>query len=301
MRELLINLTITIFTTWCLVSCDQSVNAKSVAEGLNGVHENPNSVKTKRGIHGFAGLRYLPPAPPPLSPYTYIRHTPYPYSNFPGRIFTRPNGPAYALTPGNAVVHSYNANYPRYLLPKPVLRPAIPPPLPPPVLIQPKPIVPSFPVYTNRYPVFVQKPFVVPKPLPPSPQFGVPNFVSFPSHVHSTHAGPVPLPTGHLPPSTLYSQNGWKPLYTPAVTSFQNPPVSTVPYFSQPTYSHSHLPSTSQPHRPSNYYLPADPLPEHDVATHTTNDALSPENGMQIRVCSVCVCVFFSFVAQAER
>lgn len=274
MRKLLIILSLTIFTT-CLVCCDQSVQMnQQVNEKSNEVQQqnqnfesNPNSIKTKRGIHGFAGLRYLPPA---YSGVNYIRHTPY--SSFPGRIYTRPAGPSYTLAPGNAVVHSYNANFPRVLYPRPVLRPALP--------------APPVPVYTHRYPVFVQKPFVVPKPivpLPPVTQFAVPNFLStIPSpHVHSAHPVPVPVPfplqggVGVLPQSTIISQNGWKPFYSSIPSS------STVPSLF-PSHSHLNLASPSHPHRPSNYYLPADPLPAHDIPAHahSTHDALSHENGV---------------------
>lgn len=285
MRKFLITLTFTIFIT--LVFCDHSEQTvSSVNEKPNEVQQNQNigtnenSVKAKRGIHGFAGLRYLPPAPA-YSGLNYIRHTPY--HSFPGRIYTRPGGPGYTLAPGNAVVHSYNANFPRVIYPRPVLRPAIPAPLPPPVFIQPKPIVPSVPVYTHRYPVFVPKPIV---PIsPPVTQFAVPNFVStIPSpHVHAAHPVPVPVPLpfhgGVLPQSTIIAQNGWKPLY-----SIPNPqPAPAVPFF--PAHNHLNLASSSHPPRPSNYYLPADPLPTHEhhvhAHTHSTHDGLSHENGMQ--------------------
>lgn len=285
MRKLLIILTFTVFTI-CLVFCDQSEQTNSVNEKSNAVQQNQNfesnqnSIKTKRGIHGFAGLRYLPPAPA----YRYT-----PYSSFPGRIFTRPAGPAYTLAPGNAVVHSYNANFPRFY-PRPVLRPAaFPAPLPPPVLIHPRPFVPSVPVYTHtRYPTFVPRPIV---PVPPVTQFAVPNFVStIPSpHVHTAHHVPVPVPlpfhggAGTLPQSTIIPQNGWRPVYSSIPSIASPPPVSTVPFF--PAHNHLNLAQTSShhPQRPSNYYLPADPLPVHDVSTHAhpTHEGLSHENGIQ--------------------
>lgn len=283
MRNLLIILTFTIFTI-CLVFCDQNVQKSSVSEKSNDVQQSVDSIKTKRGIHGFAGYRYLPPALPQYSGINYIRHTPY--SSFPGRIYTRPSGPAYAITPGNAVVHSYNANYPRIIFPRPVLRPSfpapLPPPPPPPVFFQPRPI-PSVPIHTHRgYPVFVPRPIV---PLPPVTQFAVPNFVStIPPHIHTTHSVPFapPLQGGVLPPSTLISQNGWKPLYS-SIPSISSPsPASTVPFFPAHAHNHLNLPSSSHPHRPSNYYLPADPLPVHDGNAHSTNDELSHENGIHI-------------------
>lgn len=88
-----------------------------------------NSVKTKRGIHGYASR---------------IGYPIY------GQGFTR-----YTLTPGNAVVRNVFVNYPK------VFRPAIPPP----VLYHPKPILP---IYANRYPVFVHRPpVIVQKPIVP--------------------------------------------------------------------------------------------------------------------------------------
>lgn len=290
MRKSLIILTFTIFTI-CSVFCDQSVQTNSVTKKSNDVQQSADSTKTKRGIHGYAGLRYLPPALPQYSGINYVRHTPY--SSFPGRIYTGPGGPSYALTPGNAVVHSYNANYPRIILPRPVLRPAFPaplPPPPPPVFIHSKPIVPSVPVYTRRYPVFVQKPFVVPKPivpLPPPPppvtQFAVPNFVSpIPPHIHTTHSVPLPLQgSAVLPPSTFIPQNEWKPIYSSFPSISSPSPASTVPFFPS-HHSHFDLASHSHPQRPSNYYLPADPSPVHDGNAHSTHDELSHENGMQI-------------------
>lgn len=271
MRKLQIIVIITVFTN-CLVICDQSVRTtSSLNEKSNNVQPNSDSIKTKRGIHGFGGLRYLPPAAA-YSGHNFIKHSPY--SSFPGRIYTRPSGPAYALTPGNAVVHSYNAHYPRIY---PRLRPSIPAPLPPlpppPVFIQPKPIVP---IYTNRYPVFVQKPFVVPRPIvplpPPVTQFAVPNFVStFPSHIHTPNTLPIPAPVPFpLQSTSIISENGWKPLYSP-IPNIPNPlPPSTIPLA-----PHSHLAPSDPPQRPNNYYLPADPLPVHDVTAHSTNH----ENG----------------------
>lgn len=291
MRKFLIILTFTIFTT--LVFCDQNEQSNSVNQKSNEVQQNQNfdsnqnSIKTKRGIHGFAGLRYLPPAPA-YSGLNYFRHTPY--HNFPGRFYTRPAGPSYTLAPGNAVVHSYNANFPRVIYPRPVLRPSIPAPLPPPVFIQPKPIVPSVPVYTHRYPVFVPRPIA---PLPPVTQFSVPNFVpSFPSpHFHAAHPVPVPAPVplpfhgGVVQPSTIISQNGWKPLYS-SIPSIPSPqPAPAAPFI--PAHSHLNLASSSHPQRPSNYYLPADPLPAHDVHAHahahahSAHNELSHENGKQ--------------------
>lgn len=287
MRKLLIILTVIISTT-CLVFCDQdqSVQTISVEEKSNAVQQNPESVKTKRGIHGYAGLRYLPPAPA-YSGLNYFRHSPY--ASFPGRIYTRPGGLAYAITPGNAIVHSYNANYPRIVFPRPVLRPAIPAPIPPPVLFQPKPIVPivpQIPVYTHRYPsIYAQRPFVVPRPivpLPPvTPQFAVPNFVP-------TNPVPLPVPVplplqagGVLPQPSLVSQNGWKPLYTSTANIPIAPSASTVPYV--PSHSHLNLASSSHSQRPSNYYLPVDP-PAHDIVAHSSNDAhLSHENGTWLK------------------
>lgn len=253
MRKLLIILSLSIFTT-CLVYCETiSVNEKSNEVQKNQNFEsNQNSIKTKR----YAGLRYLPPA---YSGLNYIRHTPY--SSFPGRF-----RPAYTLAPGNAVVHSYNANFPRILYPRPILRPALP---------APPPIVPSIPVYTHRYPVFVQKPFVVPKPI------AVPNFVSTISspHVHTAHPVPFPLQgdVGVLPTSSIIPPNGWKPLYSSIPSVASPPPVSAVPFF--PSHSHLNLAPSTHPQRPSNYYLP---LPVHDVSTHahSTHDGLSHENGI---------------------
>lgn len=297
MRKLLIIVIITIFTTR-LVCCDQSVQTNLVNEQINkqsNVHQNSESIKTKRGTHGFAGLRYLPPAPS-YNGLNYIRHTPY--SSFPGRIYTRPAGPAYALTPGNAVVHSYNVNYPRIYH---RLRPSIPAPLPPTVLIHTKPIVPPVPVYPiNRYPVYVPRPIV---PLPPVPQFGVPNFLpTIPPHVHTANSIPVPIPVPFpLQPTPFISENGWKPLYSPIPTISNAIPTQTIPHIPHiSSHSHLNLVSPSPPHRPSNFYLPVDPLPAHDVIGHSKNH----ENGIQfVRLqlnaieitfdCDVCNQIFY--------
>lgn len=224
-----------------LVCSDENVENETESKISEEVEEN--SVKTKRGIHGYASdLGY------PLYGRTFTRYTPY--ARFP-TVYKSPVA-SYALTPGNAIVHSYSVNYPRVFLPKPVIRPAIPAP---PVLYHPKPIVP---IYANRYPVFVHKPVVLQKPIIPTvPQFS-PFVPAIPPHIHSVN--PIAVPSV-LPQPTLVSQDGWRPIYSPLPNvqpTHINPPAVTVLPPSNP------LPTTSQTQAPNNYYLPPGP------STHST-------------------------------
>lgn len=182
------------------------------------------SVKTKRGlpynlgypIYGRTFTRYIPSGIP-LIPNTYKNPV-----------------ATYALTPGNAVVHSFNVNYP-----KKFLRPT------PPILYHAKLPLPSVPIYANRYPIFVPKPVFVHKPILPIPV--VPMNPSIPSV---------------LPQPTLVSQSGWRPIFSTlpnAQPAHINPPSVTV------------LPpsTTSQSQTPNNYYLPPLPAVQHEGVRYT--------------------------------
>lgn len=208
-----------------------------------------NSVKTKRGIqlHSY-----------PVYGHGYQRYTPY--AKFP-TIYKSPIA-TYAISPGNAFVHSFNVNYPKVFLSKPVIRPAIPPP----ILYHPKPVLPlpSVPIYANRYPVFVHSPAIVPKPIVPIST--VPQFSSFipaiPPHIHTV--SPVAVPSV-LPQPTLISQDGWKPISTTVPngqhTHIHQPAVTVLPPLNPTQLS---VPSQTQPH--NNYYLPPGPSFQQDIA-----------------------------------
>lgn len=184
------------------------------------------SVKTKRGIKGYASDMY-------------------------GRTFTRyvpsyGDSPTYALTHGNAVIHSFNINYPKVFLtkrPTTISTPSI--------LYHTKPIFPQPSIYANRYPVFVHKPVIVHKPLFPTvPQFTTPTF--------------IPSTPSVLPQPTLVSQNGWRPIFSAAPNVRPiNPPAVTVLPPANP------LPTISQTQTPNNYYLPPVPAVQYDSVGYT--------------------------------
>lgn len=209
-----------------LVCGDKSVESSSLDNKTEKAEENTNSIKTKRGIFNHA------------IPYgrNYVSYSPY--AKFPG-IYKGFNSLSYALTPGNAVVHSYSANYPKIYVPKPSLRPIIPPPL----LVHSKPIFPisSVPIYAKRFPVFSQ--FVPPAFVP-----------AIPSNIPPLNPIPISIPNV-LPQSTLISQNGWKPVFS-TVQSVQtpSPAVTVLPPFASPSSSSQITGS----HAPNNYYLPPD-------------------------------------------
>lgn len=244
---------------------------ESVAKNAVKIDENVNTVKTKRGI------TYLPPYP------SYSRYNPSPYSRFPGfyRNPYNPFAPTYALTPGNAVVHSYSASYPKVYVSKPVYRPAIPPP----ILVH-KPLfsqsVPSIPVYANRYPVFVPKPAVISKPIVPVstvPQYTVSNFVptnSLPVGVPASPSVPITFP--QQPSNTLISPNGWRPVYT-SVPSVQAAPINPPTASILPPFSSSNLVASNIPQRPSNFYLPVGQSTLRDAGTRSSQDGLTHSNG----------------------
>lgn len=199
-----------------------------------------NSVKTKRGIHGFG--------------YPIYGHgTPYTYARFPT---------FYTLSPGKAIVHSFNVNYP-----KPFIRPAIPPP----VLYHPKPILslPSVPIYGNRYPY--SYPTIVHKPIvsiPTAPHFSTSAFApAIPQHIN-----PIAV---HQP--TLVSQDGWTPISS-SVPNVQhthyNPPSVTVLPPLNPTH---------QQQTPNNYYLPPSSSGQQDISF------TQPSGNCSIRDPEICV------------
>lgn len=222
-----------------LVCGDKSVESSSLDNKTEKAEENTNSVKTKRGIFNHA------------IPYghNYVSYSPY--AKFPG-IYKGFNSLSYALTPGNAVVHSYNANYPKIYVPKPSLRPIIPPPL----LVHSKPILPisSVPIYAKRFPVFFQKSVLLHRP-----QFVPPPFVpAIPSNIPPLNPIPISIPNV-LPQSAFISQNGWKPVFSTVQSvqtpSLVNPPAVTV----LPPFASSSSPSQiTGSHAPNNYYLPPD-------------------------------------------
>lgn len=247
-----------------LVSGDQSVEKSSIDSDKS--DENSNSLKTKRGIYNHA------------IPYghKYVSYTPY--AKFPG-IYKGFNTPGFTLTPGNAVIHSYNVNYPKIYLPRPAIRPIIPPPSPP-LLFHSKPILPvsSAPIYAQRFPVFVQKSVYV----PPAPHFTVPSFVpAVPASIRPLN--PITI-SNTLPQSTLISQDGWKPVFSAHDAQnplFVNPPAVTVLPPFPTSNSPSQLAGSSLGHTPNNYYLPPDQS-LHGVESHPhtlTNDGLSHANG----------------------
>lgn len=276
MRQFVIFVITAILAT-SLVCGEQSDKNRSVDKKPVSGDESLNTVKTKRGIP------YLPPYP------SHSRYTQSPYARFPGiyRNPFNPFAPTYALTPGNAVVHSYSASYPKVFVPKPVLRPAIRPPV---YVSRPILPLPSVPYYANRYPVFVQKPGVIPRPIvpvPTVPQFAVPSFVSSipqnPVPVQFPAPAPVAFPSS-FPSPTLVAQNGWNPSYN-SIPSVQAPPpnppaASILPPFGSANIANAQIPQ--RPHRPSNYYLPVGPSPSQDVATRSFHDGSSHSNGRLI-------------------
>lgn len=181
------------------------------------IEQNVNSVKTKRGIHGFSsGLRYS-------IPYYAERYTPY--AKFPG-IYKGPISPTYTLNPGNAVTHSFNVNYPKVFIPRPAITP---------VLYHAKPILPapSVPIYATSFPIF--QPTVIHRvPLPSS---SLPHI-----HYNIQSVSPIPQPN-------LISQDGWRPIFSSVPSVI---PSSTIlPPSISPQITTS---GGTQP--PNNYYLP---------------------------------------------
>lgn len=287
MRQILL-LVVTAIIASSLVCGDRNVKniADTIDEKSEKVDEKMNSVKIKRGIHAYPnGLTYTLPS---------SFHTYNPYAKFPGiyKSGIHPIAPHYALTPGNAVTHSFSANYPRfYLPPKPVLRAPIPT-----QFLVPKPIVPVPPVYANRYPVFVPKPAIIPRPIIPLahvPQFTVPSVVSTP-HVHTTVSAPVPIPLpvavpasiptpasipfpSAIPPQTFISQNGWRPTFSSGPSVVQSSHPNTPSLTILPPFGPSNnLVASNHIQRPSNYYLPTEPL--QDVATRSAQIGLNHAN-----------------------
>lgn len=263
----------TVIVAASLVCSDESVKNSGTATSAAAitaddkstmkVDENAeNTVKTKRGIHIASGITYTVPSS------SYSRYNPY--ARFPGIYKASFNpiasfNPHYVLTPGNAVVHSFSATYPRlYLPPKPVLRPAIPSPV-----LVPKPIVvPS--IYANRYPVFVPKPSVIPRPIVPVsnvPQFSVQST----PHIH-TASGPFAFPSNAQQP-TFIGQNAWRPSLSSA-PSAQPSPANTPSLTVLPPFNsvNGQLASSNLIQRPNNYYLPVEQL-QQDVATRSAQIA----------------------------
>lgn len=292
MRPLLVSLVIAVFAI-ALVCGDEKVEPQEESS----VKEIDSSVKTKRGIYNYVVPGY--------------GHG-YAYPRYPG-AYRHGLPPGYTLTPGNAVVHSFNANYPKVFLPRPVLRPAIPPP----VLIPSKPILPlaHVPVYANRYPVFLQKPLLVRKPIVPLPHVStvvpslhhvptivpsfnhvptvVPQFAHFPAAVPSFPQGPtvvpthfhsvasLPIPVGvpnALNQPSLISQDGWKPIFSSVSPLSQGPHVHQPAVTVLPPLGPSHLPAASASPATNNYYLPPDPA-AHDVNAYSGNEELHQANG----------------------
>lgn len=266
---------ITVILATSLVYGEKSAKTKPIDTKSVRIDENTNTVKSKRGI------TYLPSYP------SHVRYSQSPYSRFPGihRNPFNPFAPSFALTPGNAVIHSYSASYPKYV-PKPVFRPAIPPPPPP--VFAPRPIIPvsAGSVYSNRYPVFVPRPqSVIPRPIVPVsniPQFSVPNYVSsipthsvpvpYPVPVSAPSPVPVAFPSSINSQSQFIAQNGWKPFYQPNIQapSAHQPSVSILP-----PYTSANLANAQIPQRPAHYYLPAGPSASQDVATRSFHDGFT--------------------------
>ncbi|XP_031624088.1 uncharacterized protein LOC116341271 [Contarinia nasturtii] len=271
MRLLLVTAVTFLFVT--LVYC--SVENKSEDEKSVKIEES--STKTKRGIHGYGSGGFSYPLP------VFGRYSPY--ARYPGSVTN------YALTPGNAVVHSFNVNYPKVIVSK--IRPAISPQ----ILIQSKPVLP---VYANRYPVFFQK-SIIQKPIAsivPVSQFSTPAFISSSSpHIHTVNTSPSSSPHIHtvntipsssphihnvnpiaipnnLPQPTLISQDGWRPVFS-SVQNVQSNPINPPAVTVLPPLNPSHLstgPSLTQMSK--NYYLPPDPSEQyqhqqqHDLQAH---------------------------------
>lgn len=225
------------------VCSGENIKSESESKSENGqsmkAEEDVNSAKTKRGIHA---LNY----PIPTYGHSYAG-----YARFPGLYRNKIISP-YVISPGNAITHSFNVNYPRTYIPRPVIRPAIAPP----VLINTKPILPVSPVplYANRFQVF--QPAIVQKPIV---------HFTIPPHIHhNIHAvNPITLP--NVPPQpTLISQNGWRPIFAamPSNTHINQPSVTILPPLNTPQPA---LSGTTQ--TPNNYYLPPKSV-RHEIATH---------------------------------
>lgn len=252
MRKLVVNLTIVIIVI-------HSVNGIQTAESLHEdeqslkVDENVNSVKTKRGAYGYtSGLGLSLPA----YGQGYTKYSPY--ARYPG-IYKKAIGQsAYTITPGSAVTHSFNVNYPKVFVSNPVLRPTS-------ILIHSKQIVPVAPisVYANSFPVLVRKPIVVQKPIVPIAP--VPQFIPvIPPNIHVVN--PIGVPSV-LSQSTIIPHDEWRPIissvHNSGHTAHINQPAVTVLPPLRPLHS------TASTHIPNNYYLPPDNLPiHHDIGPH---------------------------------
>lgn len=227
-------LPLTILFLFSTVFCDTNGENKSADGNLVKNERNIISTKTKRGIHGYTS---------DLNYYSSVYGPRYfPYAKFPGH---------YRISPGNAIVQSYNVNYPKVILPK-VIRPAIPQP----ILIHSKPVLPPLPaapVYANRYPLFINKP-VFQKPIVPIasavPQFVAPiHFPSSSPHIHTVN----PITVSNIAPQPSLE---WRPIYSSVSNIPNSPPAITV----LPPLNPSHLSSgQSLSQMSKNYYLPPDP------------------------------------------
>lgn len=222
-------------------------------------NSNSTSTKTKRGIFNLGyggihpGLQYAFAQPPHAPVLTYGLSKPFlvsPYAKFPGLVKglvpspTLIQPPQFAITPGDAVVSSYNVNYPRYpILPqKPILfgstlpRPLIPT-VPTTVVVPQKPIIPvAVPAFSNHVPLFSPKP-----PFTPTYSF-VPSIPAAPAAFPiQPQIIPIPLPAqpptvSTIPATTTFFTNTqsdpWRPVIvanpTPT-TTFNRPAISLLP------------------------------------------------------------------------
>lgn len=277
MKTFLWIVTFTILTA-SLTFGDRGVQSDENKKSIK-FEENVKSPKAKRGIR-----------------YAYSPRFRAPYSL---GYFKNPFSPTYAITPGNAVVHSYNVNYPKVYTQRLLSRPAFLPP-PAPAALLPKPIVPvpSVPFYANRYPIFVQKPFGIPKPIVPVPsitQFTMPNlFSNIPPHIHATNPLQIPLPVPNsfvnvVQPLPLFSQNGWKPVHSP-ISGVQSVPINSPTVTILPPIGSLNVATSSLTHRPNNYYLPPDPSAIKDVTTHSFSDEFS-HNGRRMNILLFHICL----------
>lgn len=232
----LIVFSVILFVLKSVVDCDKLENDKSdeITEDNQNDTETA-SVKIKRGIYNYGYGSALSYSIPPTVNYGY--HKSYlssPYSRFPGVYKNLATHGAVAITPGSASVHSYNVNYPRYnvLASRPVVgRPAFVPSIAPiapvaplaptPALFAPqRPIIPvSYPTYSHRFPVVVQRPytpFVVQRPAPVAPAFpaGIPASPFLPA--------PASFPAGFIPAAPF-------PASIPAA-SFPVAPAPVAPF-----------------------------------------------------------------------
>lgn len=267
-----------------VVSCESAINENENEAKSKSV----TSVKTKRGAlhYGYGGnaLTYTLP----LAHSIHKNYAPSVYSHIPG-LHKNVLAPAttYALGHGGSTVHSYNVNYPKYnLIPtKPIVhfhpgRPAVIPSVPVntiAVVPAAKPFIPvSYPIYSHRYPVIVQKPLFFQKPIvPASAAFPIkPSITQLPNYhpILTTNFSPLSsVPVQSFSPqlvpavgTTLFNiqPDGWRPLViNPTVTtsSVNTPSVSLLPPISAGTpigTSPSAIqPSFTSPKHPNNFYL----------------------------------------------